>query len=158
MSLPSWPKWVWLRVTSKTVLWTSSFPHHAQAAWALAMLAWSCPWGGQGMWTEAIHVVCYCGVMQMKDNMVKRRCQGYKSVVFVTRRNQFLIFISHGHFVALTWHMIHIVFNLPPPSSITNMLAIRPAWYILELRHIPAWECASYFGKFEIAIMIVCLT
>ena len=107
---------------------------------------------------DVIHVVSYRGVMQMKDNMSKRRCQGCKSVVFVTRRNLFLIFISHGHFVALTWHMIHIVFNLPPPSSITNMLAIRPALYILELRHIPAWECASYFGKFEIAIMIVCLT
>lgn len=66
-----------------------------------------------------------------------------RGVVFVTRRNRFLIFISHGHFAALTWHMIHIVFNLPPPTSITNMLAIRPGCIHPRIKaHICMGVCA----------------
>lgn len=61
------------------------------------------------------------GVVLTKDNLAKHRWQGYKKCYFCDKEETIQHLFLACPFATIHWRTIHVSYNLPSPTSITNM-------------------------------------
>jgi hypothetical protein len=63
----------------------------------------------------------YKGVVLTKDNLVRRQCQGDKNCCFCCLDESIQHLLFDCHFAKFLWRIVHVSFNLPPPTSIHDL-------------------------------------
>jgi hypothetical protein len=63
----------------------------------------------------------YKGVILTKDNLARRRWQGDNKCCFYSSEETIQPLLFDCHFARFMWRVIHISFNLSPPTSVHNL-------------------------------------
>jgi len=63
----------------------------------------------------------YKGVVLTKDNLVWRQWQGDRKCCFYSSDESIQHLLFDYHFAKFLWRMVHVSFNLIPPTSIHNL-------------------------------------
>jgi hypothetical protein len=62
------------------------------------------------------------GVILIKDNLVRRQWQGDRKCCFCSSDESIQHLFYDCHFAKLMWRIVHVSFNLLPPTSVHNLL------------------------------------
>jgi hypothetical protein len=63
----------------------------------------------------------YKGVILTKDNLARRHWQGDRKSCFCSSQESIQHLFFACHFAKFVWPVIHVSFNLLPPTSVHNM-------------------------------------
>jgi hypothetical protein len=63
-------------------------------------------------------------VLLNKDNLAKRNWQGNKKCCFCDKEETIQHLFISCPFARIIWRIVHMTFNLPPPTNITNLFGV----------------------------------
>ena len=63
----------------------------------------------------------YKGVILTKDNLARRQWQGDTKCCFCSSEESIQYLLFDYHYAKFMWRIVHISFNLKPPTSVQNL-------------------------------------
>lgn len=104
--------------------------------------------------------LCYIcsGVVLTKDNLAKHKWNGSNKCCYGDEDETIQHLLLSCPFARLLWRTVHVAFNLPPLTSISNMFWNWLATLSAKLKAQIQWGCLLYVGQFVTVILTMCVT